>query len=175
MAIKKIAKKIESSKGTGVKVKAEEKQTQQVTSNPRLVSALTNFDEAKAQAKSYLVEVATIVQEEKLTKEEVIVSLMEARGCSRETAGQQFSRIKKLLHDPKTLEELREGVIDLATARAKTTKKQANPSVQKKQQNAEKVIVTSIGRIITAAKEMGTDLASLIQTLKSAAKKAGLK
>lgn len=160
---------------SGAKADAKETKKVQVTANPRLVQALQNYDEARSQAKSYLVEVATIVQQEKLTKEEVIVSMVEARGIDRKTAGEQYSRIRKLLNDPATLEELRTGIIDLATARERTKSKQKNPSTEKKLANAQKNIVRAITTIINAAKESGTDLMSILSTFKAAAKKAGLK
>lgn len=156
-------------------VKAATKETIKVEANPRLVSALQNYDEAKSQAKSYLITVATIAQEEQLTKEEIIVSMMEARGIDRDTAKQQYARISRLLLDPKTLEELREGVIDLATARAKTVVKQKNPSAKKKQENAEKAMLNGMTRVISAAKEIGLDIDGVIRMFKEAAKKAGLK
>lgn len=182
MAVKKITKpestqahKSSAPVSSGAKADAKEDTKQKVVANPRLLEALQNYDEAKSQAKSYLISVATIAQEEQLTKEEIVVTIMEARGVDRETAKQQYSRISKLLTKPDVLEELREGIIDLATARAKTVTKQKNPSAKKKQENAEKRILTGITMIVNAAKEMGMDLQALISTLKEKAKKADLK
>lgn len=172
----KTAKK-SADKGTSTKASSKEKEAEvsKITANPKLVAALQGHDEAKGQVKSYLIEMATICQEEQLSKEEVIASIMEGRSVDRKTAGEQYSRMKGILNDPKTLQELKDGVIDLQTARAKTKKTQENKSPKKAQENAEKVITRSISAIITKCKETGLALADVITTLKQAAKKAGLK
>lgn len=155
--------------------KSKAEATSKVISNPRLVSAIQGFDAARAQAKTFLVDVATIVQEEQCTKAEVVASLVEARGCTEKTAKEQYSRMKKILSDPEALEALRNGEVDLKTAREQTTKKQKNPSQEKAKQNAEKRFSTSLSGLINAAKEQGTDLATLLNTVKAAAKKNGIK
>lgn len=168
--------KVSSSKsGSASKAETKESSKVMVKANERLVQALQGHDEAKSSAKSYLIDMATICQEEMLSKEEIVASIMEARGLDRKTAGEQFSRVRKILTDPDTLAELRDGTIDLQTARARTVKKQKNPSTEKAQANAEKVITKAITQILGKAKELGLDLASIISTLKLAAKKAGVK
>lgn len=146
-----------------------------VVANARLVAAIKGHTEALGQAKSYLVTMAEIIQNEQLTKAEVIASIMEARGIDKKTAGEQYSRSKKIFTDPDTLEQLKAGEIDLKTARQATAKKQENPSAAKKQANAEKNMAKAITTIVNIAKESGTDIATLLATVKAAAKKAGLK
>lgn len=174
--IKKIAKKSAPNTSTTVKAKSEAKSKEvvKVEANERLVAALKGHDDALTSAKSYLVDMATIVQEEQLSKEEVLASIMEARGIDRKTAGEQYARVRGLLNNPSVLQELKDGVIDLKTARARTTKKQENPSTKKAAENAEKVIVKAVQTIINKAKESGTDLQSIIVMIKQAAKKGGL-
>lgn len=164
-------------KATSTKTSADakEKEVSKITANPKLVAALQGHDEAKGQVKSYLIEMATICQEEQLSKEEVIASIMEGRGIDRKLAGEQYSRMKGILNSPETLQELKDGVIDLQTARAKTKKSQENKSPKKAQENAEKVITRSISAILTKCKEAGISLVDIITTIKQAAKKAGLK
>lgn len=155
-----------------VDVKAE--QTEKVTAHPKLVEAIIGYDGAKKEARSYLIEMATIKQQEQLSKQEVLASLMKARGIDRKTAGEQYSRIRKILESPETLQELRDGVIDLATAKAKTSKKQENPSTKKAAENGEKVIIRSCTAICTKMKELGIGFQEFLTTFKQIAKKNGI-
>lgn len=163
------------SKKAAVSVKAKTEATSAVSANPRLVAAIRGFDEAKATAQTLLVEIGTIAQQESLTKNEVVASLMAARGVEKNTAESQYSRMKKIFSDPEVLEKLKNGEMDLKEAREKTTKKQENPSESKKQENANKRLAKGIAMVLGAAKELGTDIASIINTFKAAGKKAGLK
>lgn len=162
-------------KAVSSKSTEKSEEASKITAHPALVEALRGLNDSKKAASSYLVEVATIVQEEQLSKEEVIASIMEAQEVDRKYAGEQYSRMKKLLNDPETLEELKSGAITLKEARAKTVKKQEAPSTEKVQANAEKVITRSITQIVNKMKEIGLDVASFVTTFKLAAKKAGLK
>lgn len=166
--------KTKASKKSGAKASAATKEAVAVASNPRLVAAIRSSDEAKLAYKSSLIAVCTIVQEEQLTKAEVVASLMEGRGIEKVTAESQFSRMKGLLLNPEVLEDLKNGIIDLKTARTQTTKKQANPSAEKKKQNLEKRINTNLTALMAAFKEGGMDKASIILTVKAAIKKAGI-
>ena len=146
-----------------------------VVANTKLVEALRTFDRSKDETKSYLIDVATIVQEEQLTRAEVVASMIEARGVSKGTAESQYSRMKKIFTDGETLEALRSGEIDLKTAREKSVKKQENPSAAKKEENCEKRYTASLGKLLECVKEMGTDLASFLASVKASAKKAGIR
>lgn len=146
-----------------------------VVANTKLVEALRTFDRSKDETKSYLIDVATIVQEEQLTRAEVVASMIEARGVSKATAESQYSRMKKIFTDGETLEALRSGEIDLKTAREKSVKKQENPSATKKEENLEKRYAGALTKLLEAVKEMGTDLASFLASVKASAKKAGIR
>ncbi len=168
-------KKDKKNKSSSSSVKADAKSESTVTANPRLVAALKQYEASREQTKSYLVDVATIAQEEQLTKHEIIASLMEARGIEKSTAESQYSRMKKLLTDPDALEELRTGESDLKTIREKTTKKQKNPSAKKQQENREKKFSAAVTTIVNCAKEGAMDRETILNTIKSALKKAGVK
>lgn len=152
-----------------------EEATQQASANPRLVEALRGLDQAKQMAKSYLVTIGEIAQSEQLSKPEILASIMEARGVTFKTAESQFSRMRKIIEDPETLEALRTGEIDLRTAREQTKKTQKNPSAAKKQESLEKRYKRAVSGLVDIAKEMGTDLNSLLASLKATFKAAGIK
>lgn len=156
------------------KVKEKTKEAQKVTANQNLVDAIRESKEANENARTKLIAVATIVEEEQCTNAEVIASYMEATGCELSTAKSQASRIMGLVKKPEVLEQLRTGDINLAAARAATVKKQANPSAAKKGENAEKRYNGALTKLIAAAKDLGTDLTSFINSVKAAAKKAGI-
>lgn len=166
-----------SSKSSSAKptAKSKEDQVSKVTSHAELVATLKSVDEAKGQLKSYLIDAATIVQEEQLSRAEVVLSIMEARDVEKSTAESQYSRMKKLFTDPDTLEQLRNGEIDWNTARSRTTTPQNNKSAKVQKKNAEKAYAKAITTLVNSAKIQGIDLATLINTIKSAAKKGGLK
>lgn len=179
--------KLNSPKGAGAaasaapksKADAKAEAAKSVTAHPGLKKVLLKYDGAKKQASSYMIEAATLCQEQQLSKEEIVATLMEVRGIDRETAGQQFSRLKLLLLNPETLEELREGKISLKEAKEKVKKakgaKTRQLSAKEIQRNTEAVITRSITQMLNAAKNGGTSLEALLSTLKEAAKKAGLK
>ena len=167
------AKKDKKKKKAAASAKSEA--DSHVVANARLVAEIRGFDAAREQAKSFLVGVATVCQEEQLSKAEIVASIVEARGCTEKTAKEQYSRMKKILTDPDALEELRSGEADLKTVRDRTTKKQENPSPKKKKENAEKRFATGISTLVNTAKEMGWDAATCLNTLKAALKKAGVK
>lgn len=156
------------------KASSKAKATSKVVANVRLVEAIRASDQAMKTAQSLLVTVAEIVQSEDLTRNEVVASIMEARGVEETTAQSQYSRMKALLNDPETLQELKDGVITLKAAREKT-KGTKTVSPKKKKENAEKKLIKGIGMAISAALESGWDWSTFLNTTKSAAKKAGLR
>lgn len=161
-------------KKSGAKAKSSSKEQANVVANPRLVAAIKSGDDAAMQYKSCLITIATIAQEEQLTKAEIVASIIEARGVEKITAESQYSRMKGIMSDPKVLEGLRNGEIDLKTARMQTVKKQENPSPEKKKKNIEKRFSTAITSLVNTAKEGGMDKASVLLSVKSACKKAGI-
>lgn len=169
------AKKDKKKKKGSASAKASAEAASNVVANPRLVEKIRGFDIARDQAKSFLVEVATVAQEEQCSKAEIVASIVEARGCTEKTAKEQYSRMKKLLTDPEALEELRNGTADLKTVRERTTKPQGNPSPKKAKENAEKKFAKGLSLVVTAAKEQGWDAATVLNTLKAKLKKEGVK
>jgi hypothetical protein len=165
-----MAKKIKSKNEAKSKAEAKTK----VVANVRLVEAMKNYDTSKAQTQSYLCEVVTIIQEEMLTKAEVIETMMTVRGCTLKTAESQYSRMQPLLKNPEDLEALRNGETDLKSVREKHTKKQKNPSKEKAAGNAEKTASRAISVLMTSAKTLGWDKATLLSTIKAACKTAGI-
>lgn len=166
--------KTKNKKGSGSKASAATEEKQAAVANPRLVAAIRVSDDAAGAYKSSLITIATICQEEQLTKGEVVASMMEARGCTKQTAESQYSRVQGLLKNPEVLEQLKNGEIDLKTARVATTKKQTNPSPEKKKESIEKRISKSLQNLVIACKEGGMDRASILVAVKSACKKAGI-
>lgn len=156
------------------KAKSKAKEAVKVVANERLVEAIRSSNEAMEEARTKLIGVATVIEEEQCTRAEVVASYMEANGVEKVTAESQASRVMKLVKDPDTLEALRSGAIDLKTARAATTKKQKNPSATKKAENAEKRYNRAITQLVESAKDMGADLQSVMLSVKAALKKAGL-
>lgn len=163
-------KKLKKSAGAKAAAKAASK----VTAHPRLVAAIRSSDNAMEQAKSLLVTVAEIVQQEDLTRPEVVASIMEARSVEKSTAESQYSRMKRLLTDPETLTALKEGKITLKAAREGTTKKQAAPNEKKKKENAEKKFAKAVSSLVETSKEIGMDFTSVIKAVKAALKKGGV-
>lgn len=174
MAKKEKSKSGKSGKSSSA-ASAKSEATSHVVANTRLVAAIKLLEESKKQTQTYLVEVATIVQEEQLTRAEVVASLMEAKGIEKSSAESQYSRMKKLLNDPDLLEELKEGDIDLKTAREKSTTKQKNPSAKKKAESIEKRFAKALTTIVQCAKEGGMDRETVMNTVKTALKKNGIK
>lgn len=162
-------------KSAGTKASSKTKAASKVVANARLVAAIRAADNGMKQAQSLLVTMAEIAQNEDLTRPEVVASIMEARGVEKSTAESQYSRMKKLLTDPATLEALRSGEISLKAAREATKKQQKAPDAKKKKENAEKKIVKAVSSIVTLAKETAMDRASLVKMFVSALKKGGIK
>lgn len=161
-------------KGSSSSTKSASKEVAKVSSNPRLVAALQASDQAEGAFKSSLVLISTIVQEEQLTKAEVVASLMKARNIEKVSAEGQYSRMKGLLNNPEIMQQLASGEMTLKMARAATVKKQQNPSTEKKKENIQKRFSSAITSLMNAAKEGGMDKASVLNTVKSACKKNGI-
>lgn len=156
------------------KAAVETKSVANVVANAKLVEAIKGFDIARSQTKSYLIEMAEVIQNEQCTKAEVVASIMEARGVEKSTAESQYSRHRKLFTDPDTLERAKSGDIEVSTLR-EPANKQKNPSQKKLAENREKKFATAVKQIVTCAKEGGTDRATVINTITRALKDAGVK
>jgi hypothetical protein len=164
-------------KKSGSKATAKAEASANVTSNPRLVAAFKAYESSKLETQSYLVKVAEICQSEQLTKNEVVASMMEARGIEKSSAESQYSRMKGILTDPDLLEALRSGEIDLKTAKEKGKVRgaQKNPNAAKKKENLDKRMTKAVSQIVACAKEGGMDKASVLNQIGSALKKNGIK
>lgn len=154
--------------------KAGAKTAAAAVANPKIVAAFRAVADAKEEHKSKLVALSEICQREKASRQELIASYMEARGCERVTAEGQISRMFKMLMDPETLEDLKSNKIDLKTARERTTTKQKNPSAAKKAENSEKKFTKGLTMLVEAAKEGGMDYDSCLIAFKAALKKNGI-
>lgn len=163
-----------SKTSTSSKAAAKSEAESAVVANAELVSLIRDFDSKKEEVKSAYVEMGKFAQENQLTKAEVIASIVEARGCEKKTAEQQYSRYKALFTDPDALAKLEEGDVDLKQWKAKNTKKQQNPSSKKAQENATKNFASGLSKLINAAKVLGTDRDTILQTVKAACKKGGI-
>ncbi len=152
----------------------KEKQKVAAKANSKLVALIKGSDKQMALAKSAIAAVAAFIQREELTKEEVVASYMDARGCTESTAISQYSRIQGLIKNPDVLKDLEDGKIDLKVAMAKVTNKQKNPSKEAKAKNLDKSFNTTLTKLVNIAKEAGLDFASFVLACKAAGKKAGL-
>lgn len=154
---------------------AKGKQKQVEVANQKLVAAFRQLQSAEDTYKSALIKAATIAQAEKCTRAQIVLSYMEARGVTKATAEGQISRVKKILMDEETLQALIDGKMNLKTAREKTTTKQKNPNAERQRANIEKRFSSGLTIIVTAAKEGGYDLASVLSSVKAACKKEGIR
>ena len=103
--------------GTGVtvdpKVKSgvSNKTLEEAAVNEELLSLLKTYDEVKAQANSYMCDIAEYINKENLGRPIVIKTLMEARGITLETASSSASRLMKLAKDSQLIQDLRDGKV----------------------------------------------------------------
>lgn len=167
-------KKKSKSSSSSASAKAKATETSNVVANPKLVAAIKSFDAVRAQAKSYLITIAEIAQNEQCTKAEVVASIMEARGVEKSTAETQYSRYRELFTDPDALEAARDGEVDVKTLRQPKVK-QKNPSKKKQDENREKRFAKAVKDIVQCAKEGGQDKATVLNTISAALKNAGVK
>lgn len=151
-----------------------------------LLEKIKSYDESVAKAESYYVEIIEIIQTEKVSRADVVATLMRARGISFETAQSQYSRMKNIWQNPEVLKQLKDGEITLKIAREKTTKKQAGTE----QAAAGTGATTGSGgeketkearydrvrkAFVAAVKECGFDLKSTLVGLEADLKAAGIK
>jgi hypothetical protein len=167
-------KKLKSSKLNKKSAKSTSKTVVKVQANARLVAALKKQRTAMEESKSYLVEAAEIAQNEDLTRQEVVASIMAARGIEKSSAESQYTRLKKIFTDPDALEALKNGEVDLKTAVQKTSEKR-EPSAKTKEKNAEKAAQTALGTLFKKAKEVGWTKRHLIRMIETGCKANGIK
>ena len=103
--------------GTGVtvdpKVKTgvSNKTVEEAAVNTELLTLLKTYDEVKAQANSYMCDIAEHINKNNLGRPVVIKTLIEARGITLETAGPTASRLMKLAKSPELIQGLRDGSV----------------------------------------------------------------
>lgn len=155
----------------------------------KLLAAISSYDQHIQEAETYYVEMIELVLTEKISRADVVATLMRARKITFETAQSQYSRMKKMWENPEVLKQLKAGEITLKVAREATTKKQANAangnatggtaegagsktaSTETKEaryQRAQKAL-------IAAVKECGFDLKSALMSFEAELKSAGVK
>lgn len=91
----------------------------------KLLTAISGYDQHVAEAESYYIQMIELVLTEKISRADVVATLMRARSITFETAQSQYSRMKGIWSNPDILAKLKSGEITLKIAREMTTKKQA--------------------------------------------------
>lgn len=151
-----------------------------------LLEKIKLYDESVAKAESYYVEIIEIIQTEKVSRADVVATLMKGRGISFETAQSQYSRMKNIWQSPEVLQQLKDGEITLKIAREKTTKKQAGteakaagtaqtPGSGGEKETKEARYDRVRKAFVAAVKECGFDIKSTLLGLEADLKAAGVK
>lgn len=91
----------------------------------KLLVAVQGYDQHIQEAESYYVQMIELVLTEKISRADVVATLMRARGITFETAQSQYSRMKKMWEKPEILDQLKKGEITLKVAREATKSTQA--------------------------------------------------
>lgn len=152
----------------GVKPKAD------AAPNVQLVEIIESFDQQVEKAESFFVDMVEFIQKNQIDRDTVVVSMMKARGITFESAQTQYSRMKGLLNDEATLQELKEGKITLKVARQRTVKPQVNPKGSKPEAKEQKFSST-LKSFVSAAKESGFTLSEILTSVTAELKAAGIK
>ena len=95
--------------GTGAAAKTTNKTVEEAAANTELVTLIKTYDETKAQAQSYMCDIAEFINKNNLGRPIVIKTLMEARGLTLESAASNASRLMKLAKNPDLIQALRDG------------------------------------------------------------------
>lgn len=154
--------------------------------HPTLLEKIKSYDESVQQAESYYVEIIKIIQTEKVSRADVVATLMRARGITFETAQSQYSRMKNIWQNPEVLKQLENGEITLKIAREKTTKAQAKteaaaagtaatPGAGGEKESKEARYDRVRKAFVAAVKECGHDLKSTLLGIEADLKAAGVK
>jgi hypothetical protein len=161
---------------TATETKADPKAKTKVEAvpHPKLLALVKQYDESIEQAESYFVDMCEMIQKEQIDRATTVATLMKARGITFETAQSQYSRMKGILNNQETLQELKDGKITLRVAREKTTKKQSNPK-NAKPEAKEARYNTALKTLVACVKENGFDLKSALVSFEAELKAAGVK
>lgn len=175
--------------GASPAAQPQAKTTPEPQPHPKLLAAITKYDEHIQEAETYYVEMIELVLTEKISRADVVATLMKARKVTFETAQSQYSRMKKMWEKPEILEQLKKGEITLRVARDATTKKQANPastgdgsasgapgSTGTKSQETKEARYERVRKAhVAAVKECGFDFKSSMLSFEADLKAAGIK
>lgn len=156
--------------------------------HPVLASLIQSYDTTVEKAESYYIEIIETIQKEKISRADVVATLMKARGITFETAQSQYSRMKGVWQNPEVLAQLKSGEITLKVAREKTSKKQTNPAssavstgtpgeaTKKSEQESKEMRYDRCRKAhVAAVKECGFDLKSALMSFEADLKAAGIK
>lgn len=149
-----------------------------------LQELIVQYDQHVQEAESYYVKIIEVIQRDKISRADVVQTLMKARGITFESAQSQYSRMKGIWQNEEVLKGLKDGSITLKMAREKTTKKQNSPasgkagstssgdaSKETKEARYERVRKAHVA----AVKECGFDLRSALLSFEADLKGAGVK
>jgi hypothetical protein len=142
--------------------------------NLQLVALFTEYSEHVEKAELMFIKFAKFVNENQLDRATVVVSIQKARGCTYETADQQYSRMKKLLNDEETLKALEAGEITLRVARERTKTAQKNPKSSKPEAKEARYNNT-LKSFVDAAKESGYTLREILLGVEAELRAAQIK
>lgn len=145
--------------------------------NEVLLECIKQYDTHVAEAETYYIEMIEIIQKNQISRGDVVVTLMKARGISFETAQTQYSRMKGIFNNKEVLEKLKNGEITLKVARENTTKKQTHPAKGKLEVDPakkEERFQKAVQGLVASAKECGFDAKSVITSLTAELKAAGI-
>lgn len=149
--------------------------------HPKLLNAIQKYDEHVQEAETYYVEMIELIQTEKISRGDVVQTLMKARKITFETAQSQYSRMKGIWQDPTILAKLKAGEITLKVARESTTKKQAGAAAtaasgaEASKETKEARYERSKKAHVAAVKECGFDLRSALVSFEADLKSASIK
>ena len=174
--------------GESSKPQSEAKTKPEAKVHPALETKIKAYDSACQQAETYYIEIVEIIQSEKISRADVVQTLMRARGITFETAQSQYSRMKNIWQNETVLQELKQGIITLAVARQRTTKPQAGTEAAKAAAgtgktggDATKTAETkelryerTLKAFIASCKECGFDKKSVLTSVDANLKAAGI-
>ena len=152
-----------------------------------LLSLIKNYDDSVQKAESYYIQITELIQTEKVSRADVVATLMKARGITYETAQSQYSRMKQIWQNPEVLQKLKNGEITLKIAREATKKAQAAPtagaatpaagggSAPDNKETKEARYDRARKAHVAAVKECGFDLRSALMSFEADLKAASVK
>ena len=154
-----------------------------------LLTLIKGYDDTVAKAESYYIEITELIQSEKLSRADVVATLMKARGITYESAQSQYSRMKQIWQNPEVLAKLKSGEITLKMARESTKKTQAgtadaaatpatgagSAATSSEKETKEARYDRARKAHVAAVKECGFDLRSALMSFEADLKGAGVK